>query len=335
MTLFTSTDNLKSRVDAELNAIVSTRDMQPFYRMMSYHMGWADQFGNTDTSMSRERNHGVLSLLSCRAAGGDIEAALPVAAAVELVHNFCQIHDDVQGGNPQRDSQDAVWWVWGPAQAINAGDGMHALARLALLQLLDKGVSPETTFQAVRILDDGSLQTCEGRFMDLEAQERIDMSVDVYINMASKKTGALASCAMELGTLVATDDKDAIAALATCGAKLGIAMQMRWDMQELWPNGDASGMEVMNKKKLLPVVYALEKAAISDKRKMGDIFFKRVLERDDVIRLREIIEQLGAREDSENLIRQYRTEALSALSTPGISNEGGAQIEEFIDSLLG
>ena len=129
---------------------------------------------------------------------------------------------------------------------------MHALARLALIQLLDKGVSPETTFQAVRILDDGSLQTCEGRFMDLEAQERIDMSVDVYINMASNKTGALASCAMELGALVATDDKDAIAALATCGAKLGIAMQMRGDMQELWPNGDASGMEVMNKKKLLP-----------------------------------------------------------------------------------
>ena len=82
------TDNLKSRVDAELNAIVSTRDMQPFYRMMSYHMGWADQHGNTDTSMSRERTHGVLSLLSCRAVGGDIEAALPVAAAVELCITF-------------------------------------------------------------------------------------------------------------------------------------------------------------------------------------------------------------------------------------------------------
>ena len=69
----------------------------------------------------------MLCLLACEACGGP-DVALPAAAAVELVQGFTEIHDDVQGGIPTRDGRDAVWWVWGPAQAINAGDGMHGWA---------------------------------------------------------------------------------------------------------------------------------------------------------------------------------------------------------------
>ena len=80
--------DLAARVEAELRCIVDSRDM-PLYRMMSYHMGWRDQQGRSETSPVGARTHGVACLLACRAAGGDVDDALPVAAAVELVDNFC------------------------------------------------------------------------------------------------------------------------------------------------------------------------------------------------------------------------------------------------------
>ena len=332
MTLPATVEDLAARVDAELAEIVASRDM-PLYDMMAYHMGWSDRPGGSEGAVPRERTLGLLCLLACRAAGGDPEVALPVAAAVELVHNFCEIHDDVQGGNPQRYGRDAVWWVWGPAQAINAGDGMHALARLALFRLLEKGVPAPTTFRVVELLDEASLETCEGRFLDLEAQERIDLNVEAYLRMASSKTGALVACAMRLGALVATDAEEVIDALAECGAKIGLAMQLSADLRELWGAESDSGAspEVMNKQKLLPVVYAFERSDISAKRRLGDIYFKRVLDADDVIRLREMLDDMGARQASEDLVATYRSAAASALDVAGIAPDAKEEIERLID----
>ena len=328
MTISTTVEDLSSRLEAELSDIVTARQM-PLYDMMYYHMGWSEGA----PPAARVRAHGIISLLVCQAAGGDVDAGLPVAAAVELVSNFCQIHDDVQGGIPQRDSRDAVWWVWGPAQAINAGDGMHAMARLSLFRLTQRGVSPETTFRAVQLLDEASLRTCEGRFLDIEAQERIDVSVESYLKMASSKSGSLVSCAMKLGALVASADQATIDAVGDAGDKLGIALQIRADVRELWGlEGTAS--EVMNKKKLLPVVYAVETASIKEKRRLGDIYFKRVLEPKDVEVLRQALEDLGARDASEKLIEQHRADASAALDASGLPAESRAPIEGLADSLL-
>ena len=324
-------------MEAELRDLLSTRQMA-LYRMMAYHLGWEDEQGNARLSMTRDRSHGVACLTACHAVGGDPEVGLPAAASVELVNSFCQIHDDVQGGLPQRYDRDAVWWVWGPAQAINAGDGMHALARVAIFRLQDRGASPEVAFRAVQLLDEASLELCEGRFQDLEAQERIDLDVDGCIKIASSKTGALYACAMKLGALAAGGDDKVIDALGVCGGKLGLAVQIRRDLQELW-NGDAGeskpSPEVLNKKKLLPVVYALEKATISEKRRMGEIYFKRVLAPEDVATVRQVLEELGSREYCEQLVGQYREEALASVAASGISSEGAAAINGFVDSLLG
>ncbi len=335
MPLSATVEDLMALVDSELQGIVNSRQI-PLYRMMAYHMGWSDERGEMASNAPRERVRGALCLLACRAAGGDVEKALPAAAAIELVHNFTLIHDDVQGGNPQRDNRDAVWWVWGPAQAINAGDGMHALARLALFRLRDRGVPSEKAFRAVKILDEATLKACEGRFADLEAQERIDLSVDAYLKMASDKMGALMGCAMRLGALAASDDETTQDALGECGERLGVALQIRSDLHELWGDGgDAPppSAEVMNKKKLLPVVYALEKANINEKRRLGEVYFQRVLQPDDVARVREVIEQLGARDACESLADQHMGEALAALDAAGVSDEGRGEIEGFVAGL--
>ena len=328
--------NLTAMVEAEMKDIFTSRDMA-LHPIMSYHLGWQDERGSPRTTMSRDRPHGVACLTACHAAGGGIEVALPAAASVEMVDSFCQIHDDVQGGVPKRHDRDAVWWVWGPAQAINAGDGMHALSRLALFRLGARGVSPETTFQAVQMLDEASLELCEGRFRDLEAQERIDMSVEAYLEMASSKSGTLLSCAMRLGALLACVEETAADAFGVCGDRIGVALQVREDLRQLWgtDSGDGSpGAEVLNKKKLLPVVRALEKANISQKRRIGDIYFKRVLEPQDVPSILGLLEELGAREYCEELLTRYREEAEEAVASSGASPDGQAALNGLIDSLL-
>ena len=145
----TTIEDLSARVEDALKGAVAGRDM-PFYEMMTYHMGWTGDPGEPRPGRSGLRTLGTLCLLACRAAGGDAKLALPAAASVELVVNFCEIHADVQAGAPMRGNRDTVWWKWGPAQAINAGDGMHALARLALFGLQDAGLSAEDTFAPCR-----------------------------------------------------------------------------------------------------------------------------------------------------------------------------------------
>lgn len=331
-----SIDDLRDQVDTELNVMVNGRDM-PLYRLMSYHMGWVDKHGHSDLPIGIRRDHGVLCLIVFLVFGGNLNTALPAAAAIELVYNFCQIHDDVQSGNPKRDNRDSVWWIWGPAQAINAGDGMHALARLALFRLMDQGVSPDTIFNAVKLLDEASLRTCEGRFLDIESQERIDTNVDSYIKMASSKTGALVSCAMGMGALIASKDEAVIKAMSNSGTQIGLAMQLRSDLRELWDDDNSPpsySLEVMNKKKLFPVVYALEHSTVKEKRKIGEIYYKRVLGSEDIIKLQKIVVEVGAKQECENLIEKYRNEALTTLDIPSVSAQCRSNIVGFMDLVL-
>jgi geranylgeranyl diphosphate synthase type I len=332
MSVATTTDDLSSRVETELHGLLDPRRME-LYRMMSYHLGWEGDRGGG----ARYRSHGVACLTACALVGGGVDVALPAAAALELVNGFCEIHDDVQGGQPQRNDRDSVWWVWGPAQAINAGDGMHALARTVLFTLQQRGVSVESTFRAVQMMDEASLELCEGRFRDLEAQERIDLDIDGYMGMAASKTGSLYSCAMKLGGLVAGAQEPVIDALGAFGGKIGLAAQVRGDLGELWgsaPDDANPAYSVLNKKKLLPVVYAVTEASISQKRRLGDIYFKRVLEPDDVAAVRQLLEELGARDYCEELIDRLRSEAMDALGVAGIPDDGMSSVARFADSLL-
>ncbi len=327
---------LAALVESGLRDVFESRRM-PLYGMMSYHMLWTDRSGNPAQLSPPARTHGVACLAACAACGGDLEKAVPAAAAVELVENFSQIHDDVQGGRPQRGGRDAVWWVWGPAQAINAGDGMHALARLAMFRLRLHGAPPKTVYHAVRMLDEASLEVCEGRFEDLEAQERIDLSVDAYLDTVSKKTGALYECAMKLGALLASVEDNAVEALGRCGRNAGIALQVRRDMLELWPIGaedQGPSASVLNKTKLLPVVYAVQEANLNDKRRLGDVYFKRVLDGSDVEVVRETAERLGGRLYCEDLIAEYTARAERAAADAGLSDDSMATVGQALRFLL-
>lgn len=322
---------LSDRVDAELKTTIGDRSM-PLYEMMKYHLGLV----NSENGTPIDRIHGVACLTASQNSNGDMNMTLPAAAAIELVDNFAQIHDDIQAGNMTRNGRDSVWWLWGPAQAINAGDGMHALARLAMFRLRDRGASVQITFQALRFLDDAALAMCEGRFQDLEAQERININVEDYLSMAALKKGSLLACACKLGALVAGRGEDVIEAFNSFGTKLGIAIQIGEDIRQVWGSDSDTTTphnEVLNKKKLLPIVYSIQTANVREKRRLGEIFMKRVLEPTDITTVRSILDELGARRYSESLAEDYRSQAVNDLTRLSIIHQKDKSIDELTSVL--
>ena len=328
------TSEFEAAIEAELRDMFRSRDLA-LYDMMTYHMGWGpdDIESPYQAPPTSARIHGVACLTACEAAGGDVSACLPAAAAIEMSLAFLQIHDDVQSGTPQRAGRDAVWWKWGPAQAINAGDGMYAMARVALFRLAERDVTPEATFRAIQIFDETNLALCEGRFQDLEARERIDLGVDAYLAMASDKGAALYAGAMKLGALVAGADEVLMPALADFGSKVGLARQIQDDLNELWVRQEASD-EVLNKKKLLPLVYTVENADVSTKRRLGDIYFKRVLDAADVEVIRGILDEGGGRQFSEDMTGELQRDALEIVDRTELPASSKEMLNQLAASIL-
>ena len=305
------------------------------YNMLLYQMGWMDETGSPTSGVARDSLHPLLCLLSCESLMGEYNPALPAAAAVELVRNFSLIHEDIQSGNPDREDRPAVWWVWGPGQAINAGDGMHALARLALMRLEERGMAVERVLDALRLLDQSCLEMFEGQHQDLAYQEKLDLGVNAYFKMAAGKTGALMACAMGLGALSAGRDEGVVETFRTSGRSLGIARQIMDDVQDLWGRGDGTtpSNNALNKKKLLPIVYVLETAEVSTKRELGTLYFKRVLEAPDIQKIVDILDRGSARDFCLEKAREYCRDAMDSLQGVDISAWGREQLQGLCEHI--
>ena len=286
------------------------------YDLLRYHLGWVDERGTPADAAPTPLHHcGVLSLAAADAVSGDHVAAVPAASAVELAYNFVLVHNDVQAGRiDQNDNRPSIWWVWGPSQAINAGDGLHALARSVLMRLNESGASADTVLEALRSLDQACLTLCEGQYMDLTYQDQLMVSESDYFDMIRRKSGALAGCSAKIGALAAGSSSTDADALRAWGEKLGMALQIRNDVADLWGRqGDGfTPSNVLNKKKSLPLIHALQHAATTAKRELGGIYMKRVLEPDDSARIVALLEETGSRDYSEAQAAKLAQEAAAA-----------------------
>ena len=140
--------------------------------------------------------------------------ALPGAAAVELGHNFSLVHDDIEDGDVERRHRATLWTIHGVPQAINTGDALFSLSRIALHRLTDLGFSDAKVLRLMRLFDETCLALCEGQYLDI-AMSRSDelMTVELYFDMIGRKTAALIAASIESGALLATDDEHVIAPL--------------------------------------------------------------------------------------------------------------------------
>ena len=298
-----------------------------------------DERGNAaDAALTPLHYCGALALSAADAVSGDYRPAVPAASSVELAYNFVLVHNDVQAGRiDQRDERPSIWWVWGPSQAINAGDGLHALARSALMRLADGGASADTALEALRSLDQACLTLCEGQYMDLTYQDQLMVAESDYFDMIRRKSGALAGCSAYVGALAAGADGDTADSLRQWGEKLGMARQIRSDVADLWGSaGDGfTASNVLNKKKSLPLIHALQHAPTSDKRELGGIYMKRVLEPDDSARIVAILDAAGSREYSEGHAAQLLNDAEAAASSGNVRLRRPDALQQATEWIIG
>ena len=323
-------------VEQELRDVFDGREGF-LYNLLRYHLGWVDQHGSPQEGGPLLHLQGAVALVCCEALGADFRQALPAAAGVELIHNFTLVHGEVQAGRAESVDRPGIWWVWGPAQAINAGDGLHALGRTTIMRLGRRGASPERVLRAVRSLDQACLQLCEGQYMDLEFQDQMMVTDAAYMNMINRKAGALTGCAAESGALAAGASESQCAALHKFGAGLGSAWQIARDIGDLWGElGDGiTASNIISKKKSLPIIHALEHGSLAAKRELGTIYMKRVMEPEDASRLVSVLDETGARAAAENRARQLAEDGLAVASSAGVSPDGKDLLRELAEWSLG
>ncbi len=319
-------------LDEHLRSLVDRPQPHDLYRMLRYHLGWEDAEGRPAESTGK-RLRPALCLLACEAAGGQAERAIPFASAVELVHNFSLVHDDVQDGDRLRHGRDTVWSVWGKSQAINAGDALLALAHIALAE-----TPHESTAAASRLLNELTLEMVEGQVMDIAFEEQTDVSLDAYLAMISRKTGALFDAALALGAVAAGAPAEMVAALGRCGRQLGLAFQVRDDMLGIWGDVDRTGKpvaaDIHRRKKSLPIVFALERAEGDDLERLQGMYGAGEPSAGDVAFVVGLLDSLGAQAYSQEEADRHRTAALSELTDADLDERAAAEIREVADFLL-
>ena len=337
ITTVTTYDSYRAGVDADLRAAFSERQGM-LYDLLRYHFGWVDERGNpSDTTLTPLHHCGVLALAASEAVSGDHRPAIPAASAVELAYNFVLVHNDVQAGRiDQNDSRPSIWWVWGPSQAINAGDGLHALARSVLMRMSETGSPADTVLEALRSLDQACLTLCEGQYMDLTYQDQLMVSEPDYMDMIRRKSGALAGCSAKVGAMAVAGDSDTANSLHDWGEKLGMALQIQNDVADFWGsrNDGFTPSNVLNKKKSLPLIHALQSSSTTAKRELGGIYMKRVLEPDDSARIVALLEETGSRDYADEKASQLLQEAGNAAAAVAANLRQPDALQHAADWLL-
>jgi geranylgeranyl diphosphate synthase type I len=229
---------------------------------MRYHLGFEDAGGLPIESTGGKMLRPALVLLACEAVGGDPERAMPAAVAVELLHNFSLIHDDIEDGSDTRHGRTTLWKLIGVPQAINAGDGLFVIAQRTLLDLAGVGVAPERVLMTSRMLNDACIALCEGQHDDLAFEERTRVSQAEYEAMIAGKTAALIGACTGIGAIAGGADDATVAAMALCGIRLGMAFQIQDDVLGIWgeaaETGKSASDDIRSRKKSAPVVYAFD-----------------------------------------------------------------------------
>ncbi|RMI46648.1 polyprenyl synthetase family protein [Actinomadura harenae] len=276
-------------------------------RIAAYHFGWEDAEGEPARADGGKVLRPALTLLCAEAVGGTAQAALPAAVAVELVHNFSLLHDDVMDGDLTRRHRPTAWNVFGAGAAILAGDALLARA-LELLAGPGEGVA---------VLSRAVLELVEGQSSDMSFERRSDVGLAECVQMADRKTGALIGASCGLGALVGGGSAERAARLTAFGHRLGLAFQLVDDLLGIWGDpattGKAAHSDLRSRKKSLPVVAALTSGTAAGGELAALYHQDRPLGDAERVRAAELVEAAGGREWARARAAELVDEALAEL----------------------
>ena len=320
-----------------LGVIASVEDERTteLYSMVRYHMG-------LDSDAPRgKRMRPLIGLLAYQSIVGDHQKALPGAAAVEMGHNFSLVHDDIEDHGSERRHRPALWTISGVPQAINTGDTLFTLSRMALYRLTEEGFSDARVLRLMRLYDETCLALCEGQFMDIWTSEHDEwMSVDYYFDMIGRKTASLIAGSAEAGAILATEDESVISAYHRFGWSVGWAFQLNDDVLGIWGDEATTGKEtsdISTRKKTLPLIYAIAESTGADGQRLRAILAQSetqptAAEVGDVLG---ILERVGAQEYTRSRARAYRDEALAEIASVGtVDDEAVDRLTQVVTSAI-
>ncbi|HZQ37381.1 MAG TPA: polyprenyl synthetase family protein [Dehalococcoidia bacterium] len=255
----------RGRVSAYLRRFVGEFDGE-VYALCAYHLGWADAEGRPANQVTGKMLRPTLCLSACRAFA-DADAALGIAASIELLHAFSLVHDDIEDSDRERHGRPTLWTLTGVPLALNAGDCLFALANRAFFEAA-VAFGEGRSLVALRLFSDAYLRMIEGQHLDIEYERRPAITTDDYVRMVRGKTGALLGASLALGALCGGAAEADVRQLNAAGVELGLAFQAVDDMLAIWGDpaqtGKAVGNDLARGKKSLPVTLAIERGWVPD-----------------------------------------------------------------------
>lgn len=326
-------DEMLAAVERELQVVVAELEEDPqaeMGRMAHYHLGWEAAASNKQGKRIRP----LLSLLVCSAAGGAWQQALPAAAAVELIHNFSLIHDDIEDGSETRRGRPTMWKKWDLPQALNTGDALLILSRIAAHRLRETGTEEATLLSVFQALDRACLQLTFGQHLDLAFESREQVTEDDYLTMIGGKTSALLVAAAAVGAHAAGAEEEAIRAYSEFAHHLGMAFQIQDDILGIWGEpeltGKPAGDDLLSCKKTLPVVFGLATDA-----PFRALWTQEPTGPEAVAAMRSGLETAGALDHARELAAHHTGRALARLNEAEPQGPAATELRNLSSELLG
>lgn len=276
----------------------------------------------------------LLCLIANQVCGGDLEKAFPAATAVEMLHNFTLLHDDIMDKSPLRRGKPTVYQKYNTNRAILSGDTMFACSYKHLLQC-DKTIVPSL----VETMTDGAVKVCEGQAYDMDFETRDDVRLERYIEMIRLKTGVLLATALKLGAITAGCSADTLSLLETFGHYIGIAFQIQDDILDCWSDvevfGKVSGTDIADRKKTFLYLKALELADDGLKEEFQSLYCEiSVPKETKTERVKEIYEKLNVQEAARKAVQEYNRLAVQRLELINVPKERKDLLVAFADKLI-
>ncbi len=327
------TKTLLSQIELELQKQISRVDAprtKAFYEMLTYHMGWTGEGAGPEATGKRIRP--LMVLLCTAACGADWQSALPAAAAVELVHNFSLVHDDIQDNSEKRRGRPTTWVKWGMPMAINAGDALFVISNQAIIDLKEN-YSAEVVVKAAEILHLTCLELTRGQFLDMSYEEKIDLGVNDYWPMVAGKTAALLSACCHVGALLGGAEDSKQDAYRSFGHYLGLAFQVQDDILGIWGDealtGKSAASDLVEGKNSLPVL-----AGLSANGKFAARWKQGPIQTTEVQELARVLASEGGYEKANDAVQQMTDLAIMSLREADPQGEAGEELFELANKLL-
>jgi geranylgeranyl diphosphate synthase type I len=288
--------------------------------MVRYHLGYANP--NLDaidpaTVDRGKRVRPMVATLAAGSAGGDPAAAAPVAAAIELLHNFTLIHDDIQDESPARRHRPTVWALWGIKQAINAGDALFAAAHLPLYALPATGIQAPLALELLDAFDRMTIAIVEGQTLDLGFETRSDVTPAEYLEMIAGKTAAILRYAAWAGARCGGASDSEAARWAKFGQALGLGFQIHDDLLGIWGASAATGKpqadDIRRRKQSLPILMLRARLSPAAQEELNRIYAADPVDEQGVARVLELLDRAAIRPDLEREIQRYHDLAATSL----------------------